>query len=103
MDEEFVHINQFFKYLKLGYGKVTQQASVKIRHGLISREEGIELVRKYDGKCNEIYMSKLADYLEIPRSELDALIASYRNKDLWHLNNHGEWELKETIYRSNDS
>ncbi|MEQ8284625.1 N-acetyl sugar amidotransferase [Thalassospira sp.] len=103
LDEEFVHINQFFKYLKLGYGKVTQQASVKVRHGQITRDEGIELVRKYDGKCNEIYLDKLANYLDIPRSELDDLIASYRNKDLWHLNNHGEWELKEAIYSHNNA
>src|SRR6202000_132154 len=58
LDEEFVHINQFLKYLKLGFGKVTQQASVQVRYGRCSREEALDLVRRYDGRCSERYIQK---------------------------------------------
>ena len=94
VDEEFVHVNQFLKYLKLGFGKVTQQPSVLIRLGKMTREEGADLVRRYDGKCGERYIRKLCDYLGLATAEFAEAAERYRNRDLWQLNNQGDWELR---------
>lgn len=94
LDDDFVHINQFIKYLKFGFGKVTQQASVQIRLGNMSRETGIELLRKYDGQCSRRYIERLCRYLRIAPAEFDELCDHYRNPDVWQLNNKGEWELR---------
>ncbi len=99
VDDEFVHVNQFFKYLKLGFGKVTQQASVKIRLGAISRDEGIELVKNYDGKCSDKFILKICDYLKISWDEMHRKFDQFRNREIWQFNNHGEWELREPIVR----
>jgi hypothetical protein len=94
LDDEFVHVNQMLKYLKFGFGKTTQQASVKIRLGEINREDAIDLVSKYDGKCSERYIDKFCDYIGITREWFWEVAEKNRNRDLWQLNNRGEWELR---------
>ena len=41
-------IHDYLKYIKFGYGRCTDHASKDIRAGILSREEGIKLVRQYD-------------------------------------------------------
>ena len=46
MHENGVH--DYLKFIKFGYGRGTDHANYDVRLGLISREEGIRLVLKYD-------------------------------------------------------
>jgi len=46
-------MHDFTNYLKRGYGRSTYQASVDVRNGLLSREEGFELAKKYDQEIPE--------------------------------------------------
>lgn len=41
-------MHDFTCYLKRGYGRATFQASIDVRNGLLTREEGFELAKKYD-------------------------------------------------------
>jgi N-acetyl sugar amidotransferase len=97
VDEDFVHVNQLFKYLKLGFGKATQQLSVKVRHGEITRAEAVELVRRYDGKCSDRLIQDFCRYLDISIEEFWDTAERMRSRDLWQLNNHGDWELRYKI------
>jgi N-acetyl sugar amidotransferase len=94
VDEDFVHVNQFLKYLKLGFGKITQQASVKVRQGELTRDDALELVRQYDGRCSDSLINHFCRYLEIDQEEFWKIAENVRNHDLWQMNNHGEWELR---------
>jgi len=40
----------YLKYIKRGYARVTHLTSLDIRNGRMSREEGAELIKKYEGK-----------------------------------------------------
>lgn len=46
-------MHDFTNYLKRGFGRATYQASVDVRNGLLSREEGFELARQYDTEIPE--------------------------------------------------
>ena len=94
VDEDFVHVNQYLKSVKLGFGKIIQQVSVQIRHGAITREQGIDLVLKYDGKIDPELIDTFCDYLEISREEFQEVEDRIRNKNIWRLNNRAEWEHK---------
>ena len=41
-------MHDFTCYLKRGYGRATYQASIDVRNGLLTREEGFQLIRKHD-------------------------------------------------------
>jgi N-acetyl sugar amidotransferase len=43
-------VRDYVKYLKRGFGRTRHLASIDIRNGRLSREEGEELSRQYDGK-----------------------------------------------------
>ncbi len=51
-------IHDYFKFIKYGYGRATDQTSILIRRKLLSREEGLKFVKKYDGKFPWKYLGK---------------------------------------------
>lgn len=93
LDEDFVFVNQMIKYFKYGFGKVTDEVSELIRFGRMTREEGLELVKKYDGKCSPEYIRRFCDYIEISEEKFWEVAESYRNKGLFEKVD-GEWRLK---------
>jgi N-acetyl sugar amidotransferase len=46
-------VHDYSCYVKRGFGRTTWQAAVDVRNGLLSREEGFELVKKYDSERPE--------------------------------------------------
>ena len=98
LDSDFLMINQMLKYLKFGFGKVTEQASDAIRRGYISREHGLELVRRFDGCCADRFITRFCEYIEISESEFWRVAESYRNSDIWERDEQGAWVPKYAVY-----
>lgn len=48
-------MHDFTCYLKRGFGRATTQASVDVRNGLLTRDEGFELIRKHDLEIPEAF------------------------------------------------
>jgi hypothetical protein len=49
LDGYFTVFQDYFKFLKYGFGKSTDHASIEIRYGRITRDQGIELVKNNEG------------------------------------------------------
>ena len=69
-----------------------------IRLGKISRQEAIEKVKKYDGKCSDKFIKKFCDYLEIDNDKFWQIANSYRDLDIWSKNSKNEWKLKFKVH-----
>lgn len=93
LDSDFHPVNQLFKYVKFGFGFATDEACYDIRDGRLTREEGFELVKKYDGLCGQYYIKKFCDYIDITLAEFWRVVESFRNKELFEKVN-GRWKLK---------
>jgi len=93
LDEDFVFVNQYLKYLKYGFGQTAQQVSDDIRHGLAKREDMIEIVRKYDGCCDHSYIKKFIDFIEISEEAFWDVAERCRNLDIWEKQGT-RWRLK---------
>lgn len=65
LDENWVTFNQSIKYLKYGFGRVTDYVNEEIRLGRLGRDEGIRLVEKYDGTCSKAYIEDFCEYIGI--------------------------------------
>jgi N-acetyl sugar amidotransferase len=96
LDEDYVIVNQMLKYLKFGFGQVTDQTAEAVRLKMMTRKKAIEFVKKYDGKCAERFIKNFCDYLGISRKKFWEVAESYRNKDIWR-KNEGKWELKVAL------
>ena len=47
---KYIGVRDYLKYIKRGYGRTAQLASVDIRNGRMTREEALRLAEEYDGK-----------------------------------------------------
>ncbi len=93
LDEDFRLMNQMIKQVKLGFGHVSEQVCEAITHGEMTREEGIELLKKYDGKCHPRYINAFCDYLGITQEKFWEVVEAFRDKNIWKKNANGKWEL----------
>lgn len=102
-DSDIHILNQFLKYLKFGFGFVTDEVSYLIREGHLDRTTGISLVKNYDGKLNEKYIHDFCSYIRISISDFWKVVDRFVNKDLFHKDaakaiwRTGNWAPKFTV------
>lgn len=65
LDEDWVTLNQMIKYLKYGFGRITDYVNEDIRNGRMTRDEGIVLNKKFDGTCSSKYIESFSNYIGI--------------------------------------
>ena len=92
LDSNFQVLNQMIKYYKFGFGFATDEASYEIREGKITREKGIELVKKYDGKIGEKYIEEFCKFIDITKEEFWSVVDKYVNRRLFEKDTKtGKW------------
>jgi hypothetical protein len=97
LDEDYSIVNQMLKYLKLGFGRVTDQVCEAINAGIMTREEGLELVGRYDGQCDPSFVRRFCDYLEISEEEFWRVAESFRNLEIWQRDSQRGWRLNTEV------
>ncbi|MGO5065107.1 N-acetyl sugar amidotransferase [Clostridium sp. LCP25S3_F8] len=95
LDSDMQIVNQMLKYYKFGFGFATDEVCYDIREGRLTREEGIWLVREYDGKCGEKYIDEFCDYIDITKREFWRIADKLVNKKLFYKDGKsGKWVPK---------
>lgn len=85
-------VHDYIKFLKHGYGKVTDHVSREIRLRRMTREQGLEMVKKYATKIPE-NLNKFLEWIGISLNSFNYLMDQHRNKKMWSRNDNWEWEL----------
>lgn len=88
-------VHDLLKFIKFGYGRASDHASKDIRTGYMSRDEGIEMVRKYDHVVSKDLYYWL-DYVGIREDEFWRVADGFRDKRIWRVEN-GQW-VKDNIW-----
>jgi len=82
--------HDYLKWIKFGYGRATDHASKDIRNGHMSREEGIEMVRKYDHvKSSDIHF--WTDYVDRSEKWFDEIADTFRSPGVWVQDDDSGW------------
>lgn len=95
IDDHANDVHDYLKFLKYGYGRATDDASMEIRHGRMTREEGVEMVKLYDS-VEPSSLQTYLDFLEITREEFYRIVEPMRDKKIWEKIN-GEWHMKDSV------
>ena len=90
LDGDLTPVNQLLKYIKFGFGMCVDHVCYNLRDGLLSRDEAIELVKKYDGKCSEVYIEKFCNYIGISQKEFWSTVEKFRGP-MWKKDEKGNW------------
>jgi len=88
-------IHDLLKYIKFGYGRATDHASRDIRLGYMTREEGVEMVKKYDHVVSKDLYHWL-EYVSMTETEFWKVANSFRDKRVWK-EVDGNW-IKDNIW-----
>ncbi|MFN8121928.1 MAG: N-acetyl sugar amidotransferase [Thermoleophilia bacterium] len=91
MHENGVH--DWLKYVKFGYGRATDHVCKDIRAGLMTRQEGIELVRRYD-PVKPRDLERWLSYTGMTEREFDRIADTFRDPRVWWREG-GEWRRHE--------
>ena len=87
LDNHQTGIHDYFKFLKFGFGRATDIASLHVRRGRITRSEGLKLVKMHDGKfpwtCLDKSIQQILEPLEISVDEFVEICDEYTNRDIF--------------------
>ncbi|MFA4870254.1 MAG: N-acetyl sugar amidotransferase [Pedobacter sp.] len=94
LDEDWVGLNQMIKYLKFGFGRISDYVNEDIRLGRMTRDEAITLNKKYDGACSPKYIKSFCDYIDISEAQFWEKVDQSVNKDLFEKDENHRWVPK---------
>ena len=89
LDVYFTVFHDYFKFLKYGFGRTTDHASIEIRYERITRAQGIELIKKYEGKIPRKYLDKFLKSADISEQEFHDICDKFTNKEIFLTNEDG--------------
>ena len=114
IDDKIDDLHYFTTFVKFGIGRATYDASQEIRSGDITREEGVSLIKRFDGEFPERFIHELFNYLSITETDFPniynrfetplmnmsyftKLTDSFRSPHIWKID-EGNWKLRSTVY-----
>lgn len=87
-------IHDYFKYLKFGFGRATDQLSYLIRRGKIKRKEAILKVQDFEGFYPKSYMNKslkeILGKINMTVEEFNIICDKFTNKNIFKCDQSGK-------------
>ncbi len=113
IDDKIDDFHYYTTFIKFGIGRATYDASQEIRSGDISREEGVALVKKFDGEYPSRFEKEIFDYLSLDHPQMSIsngalqqttmdrdyfsqLTDKFRSPHLWEKSG-SNWLLKHSV------
>jgi len=114
IDDRIDDFHYYTTFIKFGIGRATYDAAQEIRSGDITRDEGVALVRRFDGEFPERFAEEIFRYLTIDPKEYPiaarmfeqpvmdrdyfmTLADHFRSPHLWRYD-RGRWELRHAVW-----
>ena len=114
IDDKIDDLHYYTTFVKFGIGRATYDASQEIRNEEINRDEGVALVKKYDGEYPDRFENELMEYLSINEDQFPIaskmfeqpimnkqyfldLCDTFKSPHLW-IYEDGEWHLRSTVF-----
>lgn len=90
-DMHEIGIHDWLKFMKFGYGRCTDDVSLDVRSGVLTREQAIELVKKHDPAYPSEDLDRWLNLTGYSKKEFDDICDRWRNKKVWTKNSKGDW------------
>ena len=78
-----MNLHDYLKYLKYGFGRATDSASIDVRNKTVSREEAVRLVERYDGSYPKEAVERFCEEFSITKDEFDNLCEPFTNSAIF--------------------
>ncbi len=91
LDEKMHGLHDYLKYVKYGFGRATDHACIDVRNNRLTREEGLKLVKQYDGKYPNYGVNEFVKYSGMTKEEIDMILDSFTNPVLFAQDEEGNF------------
>lgn len=98
IDDKIDDLHYYTTWIKFGLGRATYDASQEIRNKHLTRDEGVALVKRFDGEFPDRYFNEVMDYIDMKPERFHELCDKFRSPHLWTKNDKGEWALRKPIW-----
>jgi N-acetyl sugar amidotransferase len=89
----YMNLHDQLKLYKHGFSKVTDHACREIRHGRLTRAEGLRLVRQYE-QVSAGFSKLFYEWLGTTPLAMQFIMDQHRNPKFWEASKPGQWEFK---------
>lgn len=100
IDDKIDDLHYYTTFIKFGIGRATYDASQEIRNKHITREEGLALVKKFDGEFPDKYFKEVMEYIGMKEERFFELADKFRSPHLWAKDNNGTWKLRHNVNKT---
>ena len=114
IDDRIDDFHYYTTFIKFGIGRATYDAAQEIRSNDIDRNEGLALVRRFDGEFPERFANEIFKYLSLPPDQFphasklfeepimdqqyfNRLCDQFRSPHIWKHEN-GSWGLRHASW-----
>ena len=114
IDDRIDDFHYHTTWIKFGIGRATYDAAQEIRSGDILREEGVALVKRFDGEFPNRFSQEIFNYLSVNKEQFpiaskkfekpiftknyyEDLADNFRSPHLWKWE-EDKWKLRQTVF-----
>ena len=97
IDDKIDPFHYYLTFIKFGLGRASYDAAQEIRNEKITREEGVNLIKKYDNEFPKKYFKEFLEYIEMNEEDFFSTVDKFRSPHLWRKKNK-EWKLLHQVY-----
>ncbi|MFL7042606.1 N-acetyl sugar amidotransferase [Vibrio cyclitrophicus 1F53] len=93
LDNYYHRVHDYFKYIKYGFGRATNQANNHIRRGRLDRRDIVDFLKDNDGNYPDVYLGRSLDSvleeIDMSKDEFDEICDRFTNKKLFKTDRKG--------------
>ncbi len=93
IDDKIESFHYYTAYIKFGFGRAMYDTSMEIRNGHLDKEEGLGLIKQFDGEFPIKYYKDFLDYISMTDEKFKEICDRFRPEHLW-VKKSNRWELK---------
>ncbi|MDD5072694.1 MAG: N-acetyl sugar amidotransferase [Candidatus Omnitrophica bacterium] len=93
LDDKSDNLYYYMQFIKFGFGRAVRDASRMIQNKQLTREQGLELAKKYDDEFPAYYFKDMLEYLDLTEKDFHEIVDKHRNPEIWKKEG-GKWQLR---------
>ena len=96
IDDELVAVHHYIKWYKFGFSRIFDNLSIEIRHGRVTRDEAIEIVRGTGDQTPHDDIGVFCEFTDISKVRFFEVCERFRNKDVWRKDGN-VWKIDDFL------
>lgn len=97
IDDKIDDLHYYTTFIKFGLGRASSDASQEIRNRHLTREEGVALVKRFDGEFPDKYFHETMKHIDMKPERFMELCDQFRSPHLWKKES-GDWKLRHAVW-----